>query len=221
MNLLTQVKTASLLSLMSVSVFAQTPVGLEPPTYKADDTWTWAVKVNPRDQCTSSILLGAKATHTVEKVTDTGYRVAVLGPNTGTNFVRDVNRDLTFSGTARAGSTPTPADVTVKSKLLNFPLKADEAWDTSLAGGNVVQSLNCKVAKAESLAFNGQDLQVTPIVCTGRWKNLSSGNNNQSIFKYWYSPKVGNFVRQTVFTYFERGTCADVEWQLESYKLGD
>lgn len=184
MNLLNQFKAASLLSLISVSVFAQTAIDLAPPTYQVGDTWTWAVKVSPRDQCISSILPGARATHTVEKVTDTGYRVAVMGPNTGTNFVRDLNRDLTFSGTARAGSTATAADVTVKSKLLNFPLKADDAWDTSLAGGSVVQTLNCKVAKAESLAFNGQDLQVTPIVCTGRWKNLSSGNNNQSTFKY-------------------------------------
>ena len=219
MNLLNQFKAASLLSLISVSVFAQTAIDLEPPTYKAGDTWTWAVKVSPRDQCTTSILPGAKTTHTVEKVTDMNYRVAVLGPNTGQSFTRGLNKDLTFSSTTNTGNTAN--DVTVKSKLLNFPLKADDAWDTSLAGGNVVTTLNCKVAKAESLAINGQELQVTPVVCTGRWKNLSSGNNNQSIYKYWYSPKVGNFVRQTVFTYWERGTCVDVEWQLESYKLAD
>lgn len=195
------------------SVFAQQAPDLEPPKYKIGDSWTWAVTVNPRDACTTNVLAGAKATQVVDAMTDTGYSVAVSGPGTGVNFKRTYSKDLTFSGSA--GGVP------VKSNLLNFPLKAGNTWDTSIGNGNVLQTLSCKSAEFESLKVGGEELQVMPIVCTGRWKNLSSNNTDRSTFKYWYSPKVGNFARQTVFTYFQGGTCVDVDWRLESYKVSD
>lgn len=202
--------TAGILLGLALSAAAQPATDVAPPVYKPGDTWTWAAVVSPRDTC-SAVTTGAKLVQTIESVAPDGFTSDISGPQAGVTTKRVHNKDLSYESKAGESS--------IKSQILNFPLTAGKAWDTSIGSGNVVQTLSCKSSAVETLAVGGEQYQVVPIVCNGRWKNLSTGSSDQSILKFWYSPKVANFVKQTIFTYFRGGTCVDVEYRLESHKV--
>ena len=176
-----------------MSAAAQPATDVAPAVRKPGDTWTWAATVGPRDTC-SVVTTGVKLVQTIESVTPDGFTSDISGPQPGVTTKRVHNKDLSYE--SKAGET------SIKSQILNFPLTAGKSWDTSLGSGTVVQTLGCKSSAIETLMVGAEQFQVVPIVCNGRWKNLSSGDSDQSTFKFWYSPKVRNFVKQTVFTYF-------------------
>ena len=101
---------------------------------------------------------------------------------------------------------------------MNFPIQEGKSWDTTLFGGGILTNLKCKAGVNEKLKVGQQELDVSPIVCEGKWKNLQGGNSDQATYKYWYSPEQRNLVRWTVLTYYQGSTCANHEYQLESSK---
>ena len=193
---------------------AQEAPAINSPIRTVGDVWEWSVKVSSRDQCTDGIPAGARVTEIVTAVTPTGHEVEITGPRAATKFSRTYGADMSYQSPA------TPEKF--RSLSVQFPLKVGNKWETTFAGsgsGNmVVTTLSCEQGVVERMKVSSAELDVFPITCKGRWKNLSSGNTNTATYRYWYSPIVGNVVKTTVFTYFARGTCADVEYSLESYK---
>lgn len=184
------------------------PGAIGAPVHAVGDRWVWSVRVSPRDQCTNGIPAGARLIESVTAVTSAGYTAEVTGPREGTKYNRSYGKDLAFKVNVAGES--------VRSDVLNFPIQPGKSWDTTLFGGNVLTILRCQAEAPERLKIGEQDLDVAPITCKGTWKNLQSGNSDQATYKYWYSPDRRNVARRTVFTYMQGGTCADVEYLLES-----
>jgi hypothetical protein len=194
---------------VAASGVVQAADAIEAPLHKVGDRWVWSVRVSLHDQCTNGINADAKLTQTVTAVNESGYTAEFTGPREGARFTRSYGKDLAFS--VKNGS-----DI-LRSDVLNFPIQEGKSWDTTLRSGTVLTNLKCQAEANERLKVGQQELEVSPIVCKGTWNNLQSGNSDQAIYKYWYSPEQRNLVRWTVFTYAYRGTktCADVEYQLE------
>lgn len=195
---------------------AQTRPAIEAPVYKVGDTWVWGVQVNNRDTCTSGIGNGAKETQVVKTVTDAGYVTEFSGPRQETKFERIYDKSMSFEGSVNGNA--------VKSALVSFPLTAEKAWETTLVGGStaiVVTTLKCQSEAPERMKFGAEDVDVVPITCKGNWKNLSFNTGDTATYKQWYAPAVGNFIRRTVFTYYNGRVCVDVDSRLETYTKGN
>ncbi len=190
------------------SAQALPPGAIGAPVHAVGDQWVWRVRVSPRDRCTNGIAADARLVETVTAVTSAGYVAEVNGPREGTKSSRSYGKDLAFRVTVGGES--------FRSDVLNFPIQPGKSWDTTLFGGNVHTVLNCSAEATERLRIGDRDLEVAPITCKGTWKNLQSGNGDQAIYKYWYSPERRNVARRTVFTYMQGATCADVEYLLEA-----
>lgn len=182
---------------------------LEAPLHEVGDSWTWSVRVSPQDRCTSGMPAGAKLTHTVVGATSAGYVVEVVGPRDGARSLRAVGRNQTF--TVHTGRELARTDV------LGFPIREGKSWATTLAAGEVVTTLKCEAAGLQRMKLGSHELDAAAVNCRGNWNNLRSGNSDQATYKYWYSPQLRNVARWTVFTYAQGATCADIEYELESY----
>lgn len=163
--------------------------------------------------CSPGYPKGAREIETVKRVDEIGYETQIEGPMPDWIYTRKYLNEGTYH--ARAG------DEQVLAGPMRFPLRPGNSWDATLASSRVVTKLKCEAKKPERMAFGKEEVEVIPIVCEGRWRNLQSGNGNTAEYKYWYSPVVGRNVRQTGFTYGSRGgRCFDAEWNLESYARG-
>jgi hypothetical protein len=175
------------------------------PAYKPGNTWTWTVKVSPRDQCTSDLTTGMKSTAVVVDAMDEGYVLRSSGAGGGS---RIVSRDLSFDVTAQGQ--------THRSDVLNFPIRPGKKWSTHLRSGNVLTTLTCEVDKFERMSLGKQQVTVAPITCNGEWYHLESRNHDTAIYKYWYAAEVGNFVNRSVATSWFNRPCSVFEFELEA-----
>jgi hypothetical protein len=200
---------------IGVLSIAATEVGtaansIDAPLHNVGDSWTWRVRVSPRDTCTQGINDGAKYTQTITAVTESGYTAEFTGPREGARFTRSYGKDLAFDVKVKGRNE------SVRSDVLNVPIEDGKSWATTLVSGNVVTTLNCKAGRIKRITVAAEELEVAPISCKGTWKNLQSGNSDSAVYEYWYSPARRNLARWTVFTYFMGKTCADIEYVLES-----
>lgn len=132
----------------------------------------------------------------------------VHGPREGTKCKRSCDKDLAYKVNVAGES--------VRSDVLNFPIEPGKSRDTTLFDGRVLTLPNCRAEAPERLRMGDRDLEVAPIACTGTWKNLQSGSSDQAVHKYWYAPELRDVARRTVLTCLQGGTCADVEYVLDS-----
>lgn len=183
------------------------PGAIGAPLLAVGDRWVWRARVSAADSCTVGFPADAKLVQAVTAVTGSGYTAEVTGPREGTKSNRSLGKDLAFKVTVGGES--------FRSDVLNFPIQPGKSWETTLLTGTVHTKLSCQAEAFERFKRGGHDLEVAPIVCKGTWKNLQSGNGDQAIYKYWYSPERRNLVRSTVFTYSGGRTCADIEYLLE------
>ena len=200
-------RIASLL-LISASCLVNAADAIDAPVHKVGDSWVWSWRVNPRDSCTTGINPGAKMTQTVTEATASGYKAEFTGPREGAKFNRNYGKDLAYNVT-NSGEI-------FRSDVFQFPSDCGKSWDTTLRGGVVLTNLKCKAGASEKLKVGQEELDVSPIICEGRWKNLTYGNSDQATYKYWYSPEKRNMVKETVFTWYQGKVCADHEYVLES-----
>ncbi|HEV8688900.1 MAG TPA: hypothetical protein VGQ91_01285 [Ideonella sp.] len=198
-------------SLLALPASAQAPE-ITVPAWKAGDSWVYEITVGHADTCTTSLHTGSE------------LRIKVLGVDAeGLDIERTVDGAPTqvrlapdHANTMKVGA----AEATNNS--YGFPMRAGKTWQTgSVIAGNsgVVKSeLKCEHQPMQKLALSTGEFDVVPIVCKGNWTNLDSRRSDQSIWKYWYAPAVGNHVRSSVLTYYQGRICSDLVWNLKAPK---
>jgi predicted secreted protein len=180
-------------------------------TVKGGDRWTWNVEDRSDLQrgCSPGSPKGAQEIETVIAITEDGYATEIVGPNPGSRLERWNLRD---------GSYPAVLDgKEIRSGPVTFPLVPGNTWETTLVRGSIVTTLRCRAGTPERLKLATDALEVTPVSCEGRWKNLRSGNSDLAEYKYWFSRAIGRSIRRTASTWLSGSSCADIEYLLESY----
>jgi hypothetical protein len=203
---------------LSAIAVAQTPSGTPPqdpsaisaPTRAVGDRWTYNFVVNPSDACTEGIPSGAQEIETVVSVGDLGYITEIVGPSPNSKYSRYYKNDGSYSAILDGQD--------MHSNPVAFPLRPGNKWETTLVGTQAVQKLQCEAGAPERMKVaGGEDVEVIPITCDGRWTNRRTGNGDKSTFKYWYSPVVAAPVRRIALTWLRGRTCADQDITLASY----
>lgn len=107
-------------------------------------------------------------------------------------------------------------------KTYNFPIENGKKWDQrmleNISSGVLQTDVSCEHGKFEKLTVPAGEFDSVPIICKGRWNNLTSRNSDSATYSYWYSPVVKNIVKREVFTYFRGNVCADTETVLLKFQ---
>lgn len=178
----------------------------EVPKFVAGESWEYQLTPRRMNDCNPSRT--SKFTITVQSVDDDGVTLkrgkGLIKLNASLAELQEVN------GTRNIQET------------FNFPMVSGKKWEqhmlVKMSSGGVLQTdLTCEHKKLEKVTVPAGEFEAIPIVCKGRWNNLTSGNADVATYTYWYSPAVKNLVKHEVVTWFRGSYCADQETVLMKF----
>lgn len=198
----------SLTFLLATNCVSAQPVEgtTEVPKFVVGESWEYQLTPRRINECNPS--RSSKFTITVQSVDDDGVTLkrgkGQIKLNASLAELQEVN------GTRNIQET------------FNFPMVSGKKWEQRMlvktsSGGVLQTDLTCEHKKLEKITVPAGEFEAIPIVCKGRWSNLTTRSADAATYSYWYSPAVKNVVKREVVTWLNGSYCADMETVLMKY----